>query len=77
MELRIKQGILSGADLGGCKVFYDVPYASDNGRFQIAGEAPCWNEIRDASRPGPVFLSRPPGNDPKMSHPSSRPQKKP
>lgn len=39
----------------GCISFFNVPYASDHGRFRIAGEAECWQGVRDAGVPGPVF----------------------
>lgn len=47
--MEIKQGILSGLDLEGYKAFFDVPYASDLGRFKKAGEAPSWGSWKPLS----------------------------
>ncbi|MCR5370472.1 MAG: carboxylesterase family protein [Clostridium sp.] len=53
--IEIPQGTLRGADFGAYRQFYDVPYAEDRGRFREAGAAPCWDGVRDAVLPGPVF----------------------
>ncbi len=53
--IQIKQGMLSGVSEDGYSVFYNIPYASDRGRFKIAGDAPAWECCRDASQRGPVF----------------------
>lgn len=51
----IPQGTLRGIDFGSYCQFMNVPYAEDCGRFRKAGDAPCWNGIREAADPGPVF----------------------
>ncbi|WP_052409861.1 carboxylesterase/lipase family protein [Paraburkholderia oxyphila] len=56
---RCEQGALEGVTNDGVHTFFDIPYASDSGRFKPAGEPARWSGQRDATRPGPVFPQLP------------------
>ncbi|WP_109480793.1 carboxylesterase family protein [Paraburkholderia sp. C35] len=56
---RCAQGILKGNLDDGVHTFFDIPYASDAGRFRAAVAAPAWDGERDCTRPGPIFPQLP------------------
>jgi para-nitrobenzyl esterase len=56
---RCAQGALKGNLDDGVHTFFDIPYASDAGRFLPARAASAWNGERDCTRPGPVFPQLP------------------
>jgi para-nitrobenzyl esterase len=53
------QGVLEGRLDDGVHTFFDIPYASDAGRFLPALPPTAWSGTRDCTRPGPVFPQLP------------------
>ncbi|WP_152036706.1 carboxylesterase/lipase family protein [Burkholderia pyrrocinia] len=53
------QGSLEGVTVDRVHTFYDIPYASDSGRFRPAGASVSWTGVRDCTRPGVVFPQMP------------------
>ncbi|WP_051481363.1 carboxylesterase/lipase family protein [Paraburkholderia nodosa] len=58
-EARCDQGKLSGVSEKGVLSFFDIPYATDGGRFRDALPPVPWPGVRDGTRPGPVFPQLP------------------
>jgi para-nitrobenzyl esterase len=56
---RCEQGKLSGVSENGVLSFFDIPYATDGGRFRDALPPVPWSGVRDGTRPGPVFPQLP------------------
>ncbi|MGU7769187.1 carboxylesterase/lipase family protein [Burkholderia sp. MR1-5-21] len=54
-----EQGMLEGVTHERVHTFYDIPYASNGGRFKPAAEPARWTGLRDCTRPGPVFPQMP------------------
>ncbi|GED12595.1 carboxylesterase family protein [Aneurinibacillus migulanus] len=50
-----QQGDLQGIVEEDVLAFYNIPYGENRGRFQPVDRPSCWQGIRDAARPGPVF----------------------
>ncbi|WP_169742607.1 carboxylesterase/lipase family protein [Paraburkholderia ferrariae] len=59
IEARCEQGTLCGVSDNGVLSFFDIPYASDGGRFRDALPPAQWQGVRDCTRPGPVFPQSP------------------
>ncbi|MGV2289951.1 carboxylesterase family protein [Trinickia sp. YCB016] len=59
VETRCEQGKLVGLRAEGVMSFFDIPYASDGGRFRDALPPLPWSGLRDCTRPGPVFPQLP------------------
>jgi len=55
VETRCEQGKLSGVGDNGVLSFFDIPYASNGGRFRDARPPEPWSRLRDGTKPGPVF----------------------
>ena len=49
------QGHLVGVRNNGVESYFDIPYASNAGRFRLAAPPKKWSGFRDCTRPGPVF----------------------
>lgn len=59
VETRCEQGRLTGCRENGVMSFFDIPYASDGGRFRDALPPVPWTGLRDCTMPGPVFPQLP------------------